>query len=333
MSFFKRCRVESHIQNIISGLKDYCKRMLAQAVIRSPLDFNVFLQAPKTIVEIAEVKNLRNLKLIELVLEILANYNILKHVGAKYQWQGYDFKVTDNENEFTNTGPAVARYNSVLAETLHQVLQGDDNVKISFPLVALDAFFSSDFVKLIINQAIALRNEFFSTSRDQEVIIDLFGGTGWSTIYLAEKFHPKKVYTLEPRDRRFTQIAQENVNIVLEDPLVTAIEFLSTPLIESPIREKVDLIFGFEPFQWTMPSDWLQLIERIYSLLKEDGCFFGFQLMRNQSFKGALAVEPVWAVLQQFTQLPTVERINSMLIEGGFIKPTLLCSSFFFAQK
>ncbi len=333
MSFLKRCRVESDIQNIISGLKDYCKRMLAQAVIRSPLDFNVFLQAPKTIVEIAEAKNLRNLKLIELVLEILANYNILKHVGAKYQWQGYDFKVTDNENEFTNTGPAVARYNSVLAETIYQVLQGDDNVKISIPLVALDAFFSSDFVKLIINQAIALINELFPASRNREVIIDLFGGTGWSTIYLAEEFRPKKIYTLEPRDRRLTQIAQENVNIVLEDPLATSIEFLSTPLTESPIREKVDLIFGFEPFQWTVPSDWLQLVERINSLLKEAGCVFGFQLMRNQNTKGALAVEPVWAVLQQFTQLPTVEGINSILIEGGFNKPTLLCGSFFFAQK
>lgn len=309
--------------------------MLAQAVIRSPLDFNVFLQAPKTIVEIAEAKNLRNLKLIEIVLEILANYNILKHVGAKYQWQGYDYKVTDNENEFTNTGPAVAKYNSALAETIHQVLQGDDNVKISIPLVALDAFFSSDFVKLIINQAIALINELFHASRNREVIIDLFGGTGWSTIYLAEEFRPKKIYALEPRDRRFTQIAQENVNIVLEDSLATSIEFLSTPLTESPIREKVDLIFGFEPFQWTVPSDWLQLVERINSLLKEDGCVFGFQLMRNQNIKGALAVEPVWAVLQQFTQLPTVEGINSILIEGGFIKPTpsLLCGSFFFAQK
>ncbi|MFQ6124042.1 MAG: class I SAM-dependent methyltransferase [Candidatus Heimdallarchaeota archaeon] len=333
MSFLKRCRVESNIQNIISGLKDYNKRMLAQAVIRSPLDFNAFLQSPKTIVEIAEAKNLRNLKLIELVLEILANYNILKHVGAKYQWQGYDFKVTDNETEFTKTGPAVAKYNSALADALYQVLQGDDNGKISLPLVALDAFFSSDFVKLIINQAISLLNEFYPASRDREIIIDLFGGTGWSTIYLAKEFSPKKIYALEPRDRRLTLIAQENVNIVLEEPMATAIEFLSTPLTESPIREKVDLIFGFEPFQWTMPSDWLQLVKRSYSLLKEDGYLFGFQLMRNQSSKGALAVEPVWAVLQQFTQLPTVESINSMLIEGGFIKPTLLCSSYFFAQK
>jgi hypothetical protein len=176
--------------------------------------------------------------------------------------------------------------------------------------------------------------ELYPEVGEQEVIVDLFAGTGWNAIYLAEVFQPKKIYALEPRDRRLLSLAQENIKILLDDHMATSIEFLSTPLMESAIREDVDLIFGLTPYQWTPPSDWLQLTERIHSLLKNDGCLIGFQLMRDQSApKGALTLEPLLAGLPHFTMFPPVDQVHSMLIEAGFSKPVLICNSFFYSQK
>jgi hypothetical protein len=212
-------------------------------------------------------------------------------------------------------------------------MEGDGG-HVSFPLVALDAFYSSMFFKTISDQILTSMRELFPEVGEQEVIVDLFSGTGWNAIYLAEVFKPKKIYAIEPRDRRLLTIAQENISIILDDHMATSIEFLSTPLMESAIREDVDLIFGLTPYQWTPPSDWLQLTERVHTLLKNDGCVMGFQLMRDQSApKGALPLEPLLAGLPHFTMFPPADQVHSMLLEAGFSKPVLLCNSFFFSKK
>lgn len=333
MSFLRRCKVESQTTKFLTGVKDYCKRLLAQTMIQSPLELNAFLHTPKTIVEIAEEKGMRNLKLVELVLESLASQNILKREGAKYRWQGYDFNVTEQESELHEQAPATLRYFSALADNLHRVLTGTEVTSV-FPLVALDAFFSSDYLKQLVNQALISMKELISDVNKPEVIVDLVAGTGWSTIYLAEKYKPKKIYAVGSSNPRLLPLAQENINLVLEDSLATTIEFLPTPLMESPIREKVDLVFGYEPFQWILSSDWIQFVERIYSLLNDDGCIVGFQMMRDQSTPASsLPIESIFSVLQQFTQFPPVDNIQSILLNSGFPKPMIVCNSFFFAQK
>lgn len=333
MSFLRRCKVNPQTTKLLEGLKNYCTRILAQAIIYSPLELNVFLHTPKTIVEIAEAKDIRNLKLLELVLETLAAHDILRREGAKYKWQGYDFKITENEHLVATQSTAVSKFFNVLAENLPRAMGGDGGY-VSFPLVALDAFYSSVYCKTIFEQILTSMKELFPEVSEQEVIVDLFAGTGWNAIYLAEVFQPKKIYAIEPRDRRLLSIAQENIKIILEDRMATSIEFLPTSLMESTIREDVDLIFGSTPYQWTPPSDWLQLTERVHTLLKNDGCVLGFQLMRDQSVpKEALPLEPLLAGLPQFTVFPTADQVYSMLLEAGFSKPILLCNSFFFSKK
>jgi len=333
MSFLRRCKVNPQTAKLLEGLKNYCTRMLAQATISRPLELNVFLHTPKTIVEIAEAKGIRNLKLLELVLETLTTHDILRREGAKYKWQGYDFKVTDNEHMFATQSSEVSKFLSALAENLPRTLEGNDK-NISFPLVVLDAICSSFFFNTVSNQILTSMNELFPEVGKPEVIVDLFSGAGWSTIHLAETFQPKKIYAVEPRSPRLLPIAQENISILLDDPMATAIEFLPVSLMESPIREDVDLIFGLMPYQWTLPSDWLQLTERIYTLLNDNGFVAGFQLMRDQSTpKGTLPIEPLLAGLPQFTMLPQADNVHTMLMEAGFLKPVLLCNSFFFSKK
>jgi len=193
---------ELSLVTISRGLNFYTRRLMLQVALGE--DFIELLSTPKSLHEIAELREYKNINVLQLFLESLVTSRVVKFSNGYYEWSGGDIKISKEERTLETHGESWFLLLQLYAKTFPKILRGKD------PLGTLergiwDSVYSSSLYEYIWGEGI---KKFLHCGTDR--LIDFGVSLGWSSIKILDLLNPKEliVVTYSEQER---QIVEENL--------------------------------------------------------------------------------------------------------------------------
>ncbi|MHA1753944.1 MAG: methyltransferase domain-containing protein [Candidatus Odinarchaeia archaeon] len=297
---------------ISRGMISYIRRLITQIGFSEGLHEILFDY--KDLIEISDILNCKNLKLLRTLLVELTNLHVLKQRGDTFKWQGGEIKVSDEERKFENLSDSWAILLQWFSKRFRKLIKGDP--PISTREVGIwDSIYSSPLYQYIWKRAIEDLN-----LDEESVILEVGCKTGWGTLNILSNYNPKLIIAVEPNEN-FIEVAQENIKIFSADSYEKVIfinqdfkdEFNISEYTElTPNKVVVSLVF-----HWYTPQEHLIILNNLRKVLGDEVQVVFLQ--PHVSYRN----EPRFYELllcseEDFKGYPILENFANQLISSGF---------------
>ncbi len=295
----------------LKGLQSATKRILTEIAIQERL--HKTLVEGKTLVDLADEKGYKNLKLLETFIKYLNLIDVIKSKKDMFIWEGGNVSVTKDELEVKEIGGPFITLLEEYAEDFGNVLREmSTKTHTRGELLGVwDSLLSTPAYDHMRKKAIS-----YGRFPKDAVILNIGVGTGWSIASLVDELQPKKIIAVDT-SADMIEIAKEN----MENLGITNVEYLTANIQDSlPIDEKIDGAFSSFHFHWIDPNDYSTLFENIRNVLPPGGDYCGVEQLKTSAEEPMLYElhEILLSINSEFKGYPSTEFIIESGKKAGF---------------